>query len=204
MTPTELTKLHMSYTQQYPRVYTNTDGELSDSDYHNPCCHLWIGREHRECGGDYCLTEYAKLQEQQRQENEQRVRLCTRFDQIMQTAVDKHAAYSAFMSTLTDEQRQTIHDYEDECEQPEEECEQPIRRAYTCTASELRHMTDPEAQKRLICRNAKEFEDDLVRLNFNGIKLSEKYVLDIPDTPWALHIDPHNEERYAVSRRHNV
>ena len=116
MTPTELSKLRMSYTQQYPRVYTNTDGELSDSDYHNPCCHLWIGREYRECGGDYCLTEYARLQEQERQENEKRVRLCMRFDKAMQEAENKIEAYTTFMKTLTDEQRQIIHDYEDECE----------------------------------------------------------------------------------------
>ena len=80
----------------------------------------------------------------------------------------------------------------------------PLQRGYTCTTSELRHMTDPVAQKELIYRQAEEFEDDLVRLNFDG-DLTEKYVLDIPDTDWALHIDPsftrEEPERYTVKKR---
>ena len=66
----------------------------------------------------------------------------------------------------------------------------PLLREFTCTASEMRHkMRDPESQREFIYEQAEEFEDDLVRLNFDG-DLTEKYVLDIPDTPWALHIDP--------------
>jgi hypothetical protein len=80
----------------------------------------------------------------------------------------------------------------------------PIQREYTSTASELRYMRDPEAQKELIYQQAEEFEDDLVRLNFDG-DLTEKYVLDIPDTQWALHIDPsstrEDPERYTVKER---
>lgn len=79
-----------------------------------------------------------------------------------------------------------------------------IQREYTSTASELRYMRDPESQRDFIYEQAEEFEDDLVRLNFDG-DLTEKYVLDIPDTPWALHIDPcftrEVPERYTVKER---
>lgn len=79
----------------------------------------------------------------------------------------------------------------------------PIQRDYTCTTSKLRHMSDPEKQKELIYQQAEEFEDDLVRLN--GNPLTDKYVLDIPDTQWALHIDPsftpEFPERYTVKPR---
>ena len=27
-----------------PVIYDNADGQLDDSDFHNPCCHLWISR----------------------------------------------------------------------------------------------------------------------------------------------------------------
>lgn len=81
----------------------------------------------------------------------------------------------------------------------------PIQRDYTCTTSKLRHMSDPEKQKELIYQQAEEFEDDLVRLNFDGNPLTTKYVLDIPDTDWALHIDPsftpEFPERYTVKAR---
>ena len=81
----------------------------------------------------------------------------------------------------------------------------PIQRDYTCTTSKLRHMSDPEKQKELIYQQAEEFEDDLVRLNFDGGCLTDKYVLGIPDTPWNLHIDPtftrEEPERYTVKAR---
>lgn len=73
-----------------------------------------------------------------------------------------------------------------------------IQRSYTCTSSQLRHTIDVGKQREIIRNSAKEFEDDLVRLNFDGNELTEKYILKIPDTPWALHINPGKSERYTV------
>ena len=44
-----------------PTIYDNTDGQLSESDYHT-CdqCDNWITRDYRYCGNDVCLTELAK------------------------------------------------------------------------------------------------------------------------------------------------
>ena len=44
-----------------PTIYDNTDGQLSESDYHTcDLCDNWITRDYRYCGNDVCLTELAK------------------------------------------------------------------------------------------------------------------------------------------------
>ena len=46
---------------KWPTIYDNTDGQLSESDYHTcDLCDNWITRDYRYCGNDVCLTELAK------------------------------------------------------------------------------------------------------------------------------------------------
>ena len=44
-----------------PAIYSSNPGD--ESDYHSCCwCDIWVGRQHRFCGGKFCLT-YASEEE---------------------------------------------------------------------------------------------------------------------------------------------
>jgi len=99
-------------------IYDNANNELSDSDYWNPCCDNWIGREHRECGGHICLTDEANWQAEEQEADVHKREVRQRFDAAMAASNEnKNEVYRNFMHTLSREDKLVVHDYEDEKDQ---------------------------------------------------------------------------------------